>query len=157
MPAATQTLASSRSNSVGFPVFADESNDVPFLRIAGRELDPNLIPKPLDLLAPQILACLQLALGELLQEAAAGFARLLCAPVDACEELVGNGDHHLGHRMSIYGIARRQNGHGEDRGRSRRTRGAQIAISVCRVWRETQTSTCSTSPRGICRKRVPIA
>jgi hypothetical protein len=111
MTAATQMLESTRNKSVGFPVFPDHLGYVQELWLIGRNLDPNLIQQPSDLLTTPLLAGLELTLGKVLQEAAAGLTNLLRAQVEALQELVGNGDHHLGHGMSIYGIAGRQNGH----------------------------------------------
>src|SRR6476646_9084240 len=104
-PAATQVLASSRSKSVGFPVFPDHPGHVEELRPVGRHLDPDLVTDPVQRFPPGFVAGLDLALDEALQKAAAGVALLLRAQVQPLQGLVGNGDHHLGHGMSIYGIA----------------------------------------------------
>src|SRR4051812_17073338 len=110
--AATQTLASTRNKSVRFPVFPDQLGHVQQVGPVGRNLDPDLIQEPVDLLPPALLASLHLALDEVLKEAATARPDLLGTKIEALQELVGNGDHHLGHGMSIYGIASGQNGHG---------------------------------------------
>jgi hypothetical protein len=98
---------------VRFPVFPDQSGHVQEVGPVGRNLDPNLIQEPVDLLPPTLLAGLYLALDETLEKAAAALSRLLGAEIETLQELVGNGDHHLGHGMSIYGIASGKDGHGE--------------------------------------------
>jgi hypothetical protein len=85
---------------VRFPVFAKQLSDVP-----AKFQGTDFIQKPLDLFAVVALGSLQLPLGKALEEAAAGLPRALRVSVDALEERVGNGDHHLGHGASIDGIA----------------------------------------------------
>jgi len=98
--AAIQILASSSSKSVRFPVFADQLG---YVRSA--KIDTHGIEQTVDLFIVAPVDCRQLTLGEQLEEATAGLADLLGASIYALQELVGNGDHHLGHRVSIYGIA----------------------------------------------------
>lgn len=94
-----------------FPVFPDQLDHVQKLGPVCRNLDPDLVPEPVDLLSPALLSSLHLTLDEVLQKATAGLPCLLRAEVQSLQELVGNGDHHLGHRVSIYGIARGHNRH----------------------------------------------
>lgn len=93
------------------PVFPDQLGHVQEIRPVRRHLDPDLIPEPIQLLPPALFPDLDLALYELLEEAATALPQLFGAEIQTLQELVGNGDHHLGHLMSIYGIASGQNGH----------------------------------------------
>jgi hypothetical protein len=95
---------------VRFPVFPDQLDHVQELRPIGGNLDPDLVPEPVNLLPPALFAGLHLALDEVLKEAATALPYLLGTEIEAPQELVGNGDHHLGHKMSIYGIARVKTG-----------------------------------------------
>lgn len=88
-----------------FPVFPDYLSHVQQLGPISRNLDPDLIQEPVDLLPPTSLAGLHLALDEVLEEATTALPHLLGAEIEALQELVWNGDHHLGHGVSIYGIA----------------------------------------------------
>jgi hypothetical protein len=97
---------------VRFPVFPDQLGHVQKLGPISRNLDPDLVQEPVDFLSPTPLSGLYLALDEVLQEAATTLSCLLCTEIETLQELVGNGDHHLGHGMSIYSIASGQNGHG---------------------------------------------
>ena len=108
---------------MGFPVLANELGGVDATEV--KRL--NLVQQPLDLCAFVACGALQLPLRNPLQEAASGFVGGFDVLVDQRQKLVGNGDHHLGHRVSIYGIARRQSGHAGKPGGSRRTCGAQNA------------------------------
>ena len=98
-----------------FPVFPDQPGHVQELGLICRNLNPNLIPKPLNCLPTPLLGGIHLSLDEALKQAATALPGLSGAEVEALQELVGNGDHYLGHGMSIYGIAGGQNGHGADR------------------------------------------
>jgi len=97
---------------VRFPVFPDQPGHVQELGSVVWNLDPDLVPEPVDLFPPALLAGLHLARDEVLEKATSALPYLFGAEIEALEELVGNGDHHLGHRVSIYGIARRYYGHG---------------------------------------------
>lgn len=90
---------------MGFPVVADQLDHVSPERVVVGRLDPDLIPQAVDFLASPLRCEFELALGEALQKAAAGLASLLGPSVHALQQLVGKGDHHLGHRVSIDGIA----------------------------------------------------
>jgi hypothetical protein len=91
---------------VRFPVFPDQLSHVEQIGPVGRNLDPDLIQESVDLLSPALLPDLYLALDEVLKETTTALPCLLGVEIEALQELVGNGDHHLGHGVSIYGIAR---------------------------------------------------
>src|SRR5512144_1679316 len=111
-------LASSRNTSVGFAVFADQSRSV--------AAKIHVWPKQgFELLTATSIPAGELPLYQAAQKAAAGLAIALCTAVKPLQEVVGNGDHHLGHRVSIYGIDRRQSGHAEEPDGSGRTRGTR--------------------------------
>jgi len=110
------------------------------------------------MLAPRGFRGVDVSFGKPSQKATSGLTGSIRPRVQPPQEVVGNGDHHLGHRVSIYGIASRQNVHG----RSVTGRGARVARRKCQLseilatnLRQGPISTRSTSPRGICRKRVP--
>jgi hypothetical protein len=92
---------------VRFPVFANQLGGADATEVEG----PEFTQQALDLFAIVTPGALQLLLGETLQEPTAGLAKGLGPQIEAIEESIGNGDHYLGHRMSIYGIARRQSWH----------------------------------------------
>lgn len=60
---------------MGFPVFPDQLDHVQELGLICRNLNPNLIPKPLDCLPTPLLGGIHLALDEPLQQAAASLSR----------------------------------------------------------------------------------
>jgi hypothetical protein len=97
---------------VRISVFPDQPGHVQELGSVGWNLNPDLVPEPVKLLPPALLTGLHLPRDEVLEKATSALPYLFSAEIQALEELVRNGDHHLGHKMSIYGIARRQNGHG---------------------------------------------
>lgn len=82
-----------------FPVFPDHLGpSAPHIRGGpGQQL--------FELPLPTRVSDGELTLGKALQEAAAGLAGGAHVGVDALEERIGDGDHYLGHGMSIYGVA----------------------------------------------------
>jgi hypothetical protein len=67
---------------VRFPVFPDQLDHVQELGPVGWNLDPDLIPEPVELLPSALLAGLNLALDEALEKAATALSYLLGTEIE---------------------------------------------------------------------------
>lgn len=83
---------------MGFAVFADQPGGIaPEIHGRAEEI--------LELLPTASASVCKLALDKALQKPTAGLVVGASMTVQPLEQLVGNGNHHLGHSRSIYGIA----------------------------------------------------
>jgi hypothetical protein len=87
-----------------FPIFSNQLRRVD-VRVLPRRESPELIQQLFDFLLLTTLHRFYLPLHEALQKATTRFAELTGALIQAFQQIVRNGNHHLGHRVSIYGIA----------------------------------------------------
>lgn len=81
-----------------FAVFADQLSGI-HLKVYRRA------EEVFELLTPSSALRIELALDQSLKKSAARFAISSCLSIESFEQAVGNGNHHLCHEASIYGIA----------------------------------------------------